>query len=157
MKALSLTQPWATLIVTGAKRVETRSWPTKHRGWIAIHASKSWSASDRDFAECQMVRDVLVKAGVRYVGPHDHGARRYRYVDGLPLGSIVGFAYVEDCHPTEAISRFGLSEQERAFGNYDDGRFGWFFREAGQLTVPVPCRGALGLWTVPDNVLTETP
>jgi len=41
MKALSLTQPWASLIADGRKRIETRSWPTSFRGRIAIHAAKS--------------------------------------------------------------------------------------------------------------------
>ena len=47
MKALSLTQPWATLVAMGAKRIETRSWATSYRGPLAIHASKglpSWVA-----------------------------------------------------------------------------------------------------------------
>lgn len=40
LKAVSLWQPWATLIRAGAKTIETRSWATKHRGRIAIHAAK---------------------------------------------------------------------------------------------------------------------
>ena len=46
MKALSIHQPWAFLIVTGRKDVENRSWPTKLRGRIYIHASKhvDWAA-----------------------------------------------------------------------------------------------------------------
>ena len=38
MKALTIMQPWASLIACGAKTIETRSWPTKYRGPIAIHA-----------------------------------------------------------------------------------------------------------------------
>lgn len=40
MKALSLWQPWATLIANGAKQIETRSWSTSYRGPILIHAAK---------------------------------------------------------------------------------------------------------------------
>lgn len=46
-RALSLTQPWATLatlVVSGAKRVETRSWKTPYRGWLGIHAAKGFPA-----------------------------------------------------------------------------------------------------------------
>jgi hypothetical protein len=39
MKALSLIQPWASLIHDGRKTIETRSWSTKYRGELAIHAS----------------------------------------------------------------------------------------------------------------------
>ena len=40
MKAISLLQPWASLVVMGAKTIETRGWGTKYRGPILIHASK---------------------------------------------------------------------------------------------------------------------
>ncbi len=40
MKALSLHQPWASLIAEGVKTIETRSWATKYRGPLGIHASK---------------------------------------------------------------------------------------------------------------------
>lgn len=41
MKALTVCQPYAAMIVDGIKRVENRTWPTKHRGLIYIHAGKS--------------------------------------------------------------------------------------------------------------------
>lgn len=41
MKAITIRQPWAGLIAVGEKVYETRSWPTKYRGPIAIHAGKS--------------------------------------------------------------------------------------------------------------------
>ena len=40
-KAITIRQPWAGLIAVGEKIYETRSWPTKYRGPIAIHAGKS--------------------------------------------------------------------------------------------------------------------
>ena len=42
MKALTLTQPWASLVAIGAKRIETRSWSTPYRGLLAIHAAKGF-------------------------------------------------------------------------------------------------------------------
>lgn len=39
MKALSLRQPWASLIADGRKTIETRTWRTRYRGPLAIHAS----------------------------------------------------------------------------------------------------------------------
>jgi hypothetical protein len=47
LKCLSIRQPWAGLILSGRKRVENRSWPTRHRGLLAIHSSTSlatWEA-----------------------------------------------------------------------------------------------------------------
>ena len=39
MKALTLWQPWASLVALGHKRIETRCWSTKYRGDLAIHAA----------------------------------------------------------------------------------------------------------------------
>ena len=50
MKALSLTQPWASLVVIGAKCYETRSWATNYRGPLAIHASKGFPVWAKQFA-----------------------------------------------------------------------------------------------------------
>ncbi len=44
MKALSVRQPWADLILVGAKDVENRTWWTSYRGRLAIHAAKTWTA-----------------------------------------------------------------------------------------------------------------
>src|SRR3954451_22243677 len=49
--ALTLTQPWATLVAIGAKQIETRSWGTSYRGWLAIHAAKGYP--DAAKAECR--------------------------------------------------------------------------------------------------------
>jgi len=40
MKALTLQQPWANMIVEGKKTIETRLWRTNHRGWLLITSSK---------------------------------------------------------------------------------------------------------------------
>jgi hypothetical protein len=40
MKALSIHQPWASLIVHGIKTVENRKWRTNHRGPLLIHAGR---------------------------------------------------------------------------------------------------------------------
>ena len=48
MNCLSLVQPWATLLLSGAKRYETRCWSTSYRGLLGIHASRRWSA-DLDY------------------------------------------------------------------------------------------------------------
>jgi hypothetical protein len=61
MKALSLTQPWATLVVTGEKEVETRSWRTNHSGMIAIHASKG-------FRRGLAGKPIIQCSGRQYVG-----------------------------------------------------------------------------------------
>lgn len=63
MRAISLLQPWATLVALGAKRRETRSWPTRYRGPIAIHASKGMPRASEEACSLPLIKEVLVKAG----------------------------------------------------------------------------------------------
>src|SRR3546814_21127441 len=50
VKAISLWQPWASAIALGHKSIETRHWPTKYRGELAIHAAKRFGPDEREFA-----------------------------------------------------------------------------------------------------------
>lgn len=64
MKAITIIQPWATLIAIGAKRFETRSWATTHRGPIAIHAGKK---IDRDAYMSKQIYTTLQKHGIMFI------------------------------------------------------------------------------------------
>ena len=56
MKALTILQPWASLIACGAKMIETRSWSTAYRGEIAIHAALADAKMDQEFNDlCESV------------------------------------------------------------------------------------------------------
>lgn len=147
MKAITLWQPWATLIAIGQKRIETRSWSTKHRGLIAIHAAK-WEPS-RSPDRCDDVTfaatgapfaAVLTAAGI--------------HVSDLASGAIVAVATLTGIAKTEDIVQWsqGLLKHEIEFGNYTSGRFGWVLQDLVRLPEPVPCRGFQRLWTVPPDV-----
>jgi hypothetical protein len=82
MKALTLTQPWASLVAIGAKRIETRSWSTKYRGPIAIHAAKDMPRSARLFAYRDPAGQVLNEGGILLGGDCKE----------LPRGAIVAVA-----------------------------------------------------------------
>lgn len=127
--ALTLTQPWATLVALGRKRIETRSWSTSYRGPLAIHAAKGWTASDRAFAE---------GLAMHYVIPP--------YV--LPRGAVIGLARLVDVVPAMlARSAPQWSESEAEYGDFSDGRFAWLLEDAVELVNPQPAKGSLGLWT----------
>jgi hypothetical protein len=49
MKAISIKQPWASLIVTGIKPVENRTWKSNYRGPLLIHAAKTWDQQGADW------------------------------------------------------------------------------------------------------------
>ena len=123
MKALTLIQPWATLVATGAKKIETRSWYTSYRGPLAIHAAKGFPAYAREFA------------GEVYGNP--------AILPYIPLGAIVAKAYLLDVRSTNY--GIGLSDKERSYGDYSPGRFAWILTNI-QWLEPIPAKGALGLW-----------
>lgn len=125
MKAITITQPWATLIALGHKRIETRSWVTNYRGPIAIHAAKGFPVSARRFAEIE-----------RSIG---------RVPASLPCGAVVATARLVDVRPTWEVVAI-ISGLERHLGNYSAGRFAFVLEEVVVFTEPVPVRGALGLW-----------
>lgn len=156
MKALTLTQPWATLVAMGAKTVETRGWSTKYRGVIAIHAAKGFPAWAKDVAQnTRVFRDALGWPNPPEGTPLtqewiDEIARRLR---ALPLGKVIATAVVIDCFSTDGKIP-PLSDRELAFGNYAPGRSGWILEDVRPLAEPIPAKGALSLWewTVPPGV-----
>ncbi len=141
MKALSLIQPWASLIVLGEKRIETRSWPTTHRGPLAIHASKSMPDVCRLLCQERPFREALARHGLT--------------ADTLPLGKVLGIVHLDDCLPTDDLP--ALTPDERAFGDFRRGRFGWLLSRPHPLAGPLPYRGSQGLWTLPDDILATGP
>lgn len=158
MKALSLTQPWASLVANGSKRIETRSWRTSHRGLIAIHASKGFPAWAKELCGEEPFYSALIK----YNGSRaSFGgiATQIVAVEALPRGTIIATAELVACSPTNTI--WGVTdafrqpregEPEHAFGDYSDGRYMWFLENVHPLPEPIPCRGALGLWEIPTEI-----
>jgi len=129
IQALTLWQPWATLIAIGVKHYETRSWRTSYRGPLAVHAG----VERRGLALCRgetEIEQALDAAGLS--------------LDTLPLGGIVATADLVDCRSTTAILAAGDGD---LFGDYSAGRFGWQLANVRALAVPIACRGKQGLWT----------
>lgn len=144
MKALSLLQPWASLVIVGAKRWETRSWRAPR--WvisqtIAIHASKKFGEEERTQTLEPSFSGPLKADGLITLGD-------------VPRGVILGTVRVQSCWEVEGI-RHELSETEREYGNYFDGRFAWELVDLRRLVQPIPARGALGLWPVPPEIEAE--
>lgn len=146
MKALTLTQPWATLIALGAKTFETRGWATSHRGPLAIHAAKGFSdLGKRGFLEiCAQEPFASVLAEARLT-PAD-----------LPLGEVIVIASLRQCATTESVRKYlrqsGLHD-ELAFGDYGTGRFAFELVDVVALPHSVAATGALGLWELPRTLL----
>ncbi len=138
MKAITLWQPWATLVAIGAKRIETRSWRPAGDGclWLAIHAAslKSTPAKARYLADREPFRTALAAAGHHTEEMFD-----------LPFGCIVAVARVAGYVYCSGQSIWP-QEPERSFGDYTRDRWAWVFDEVRRLPVPIPARGHQGLW-----------
>jgi activating signal cointegrator 1 len=151
MKTLTLTQPWASLIAIGAKRIETRSWGTAYRGPLAIHAAKGFPRWARDFTLAPVCYEAVQKLGYKTCG----------WFPAYPLGAVIATCTLIDCVPMKMF-RFGpegeslgigkytemLAErpQEREFGDYAVGRFAWILGSVECFENPVEAKGSLGLW-----------
>lgn len=127
MKALTIIQPHATLIMIGVKPYETRSWPISFRGYLAIHAGKS----KEDITLCRdaKFRNPLARAG-------------YKSTDELPMGAVLGVVKLVDCIPAEQA-------HDKTFGGFAAGRFAWRLEVVEVFPKPIPAKGALGLWEWP--------
>ncbi len=135
MKALSLTQPWASALFIrqpdgrALKGIETRSWKTNFTGRVAVHASKGFPKWAREFAETE-----------RALG---------RLPGKLPFGAIIGFVTIMGMRMTEDLC-WQIAAIERLYGDYSAGRWGWMLCDPVLLDQPIPCKGSLGLWEVPS-------
>lgn len=137
MKAITIKQPWATLIALGEKKFETRSWGTKYRGKLAIHAGKS---VDKDACEDSWIKSVLA----------EHGITTWKQ---LPTGVVLATTELIGCHKVSlgvgsVVCTSGpiIQGLEYEFGDYTEGRFAWELSNLQVLQESVPAKGQLSLW-----------
>ncbi len=133
MKALTLWQPWASLIAWGHKEYETRSWATAYRGPLAIHAGKMSNAQEL-FDTNYYYKNALLK--------HWHKP------DDLPKSAVLCIVNLVACVQTDSLrDTILLSQQERNFGDWSHGRWAWRLEMVEVLKEPITVTGAQGLWT----------
>lgn len=172
MKAITLTQPWASLMVAkrtpqathAVKWIETRSWQLRKTPLplrVAIHAAQSIDAQTRRYITKpdlprpskfkQPYAQALSLGGLSFVNPWLPGAQERH--GAIPRGAIVGCATLWKIEASE-LADAKIAELDPlcyALGLFTPGRFAWYFERPYQLATPIPCRGALSLWTVPEE------
>lgn len=150
MKILSLWQPWATLLASGAKKVETRSWTTSYRGPVVIHSAKG-GISVAQFS--QLLDDDsafwALAAKCYQLSEPQHGKDlAIDYFTRMPRGCALAIGEIVETMPTvkaAALMESGRWFDERPFGDYGPDRFAWRFDRITRLVQPVPMRGRQGL------------
>lgn len=140
MKALTIRQPYATLIMLGVKQFETRRWRTEYRGPLVIHAAQLGGATSTD-ALMRLERRLGLM-------PTTLAEKDY------PLGALLGVVTLDECLPISPRLIAALTPIEKALGWYQDGGFVWDLARAGRVrfAAPIPCGGRLGLWTLPADL-----
>jgi hypothetical protein len=135
MKALSIWQPWACLIISRHKKIETRGWPAPHsiRGKRIVIASTKTIRREQRLA----ARELAFQVHYSMTG--------LPLIDDLPMGCILGTVMVKNCRAIGPDLMQALEPAEEAFGRYAPGRFGWLLRDPQPLLSPIPVRGGQGL------------
>lgn len=162
MKAITVTEPFATLLATGAKHIETRSWTTMYRGPIAIHASKKFTSDDLAYAiECDALAPGHAHGPSAVIWP-DFAVRRaglLKTAFGLTRGCVIATARLTHCAEFTPAALEKIAEkfgwQELELGNFELGRFGFLLEDVRLLSEPLPAVGALGLWDWPLPMNSE--
>lgn len=162
MKAITVWQPWASLLACGAKQYETRSWPTKYRGPIAIHAAKRLFNTDSYFdRELYSFADALGLSDIYSFNSLPYGAI-------IATGELVNCWYIVthpgtnvdmakhitigaesmsiDKHAPDFADYFVPTEQEIIFGDWTPARYAWEVANVKILDRPIPIKGKQGLW-----------
>jgi len=131
MKALSVRQPWARLIVHGHKDIENRTWPTRFRGRVLVHAGKGMTRGEYD-------------STVTTAWHASDGQIMLPAFEALERGGIVGAVTIHDCIPgARRSSEWHMGDQ-----------YGFALRDA--VPIPfIPCRGALGFFDVPAEAAEQ--
>jgi hypothetical protein len=139
IKCLTVYQPWSSLIALGEKTIETRSWYTRYRGPLLIHAASKFTH------ETYM--------GICATHPFWGALQTDEWRTGnVPVGRILAICNLVDC--VEINGEFftdSISEKERAFGDYTLGRFVWRLDDVRQLKEPIPARGLQRLWNFDET------
>jgi predicted transcriptional regulator len=116
MKALSLKQPYAELVVSGKKTIELRKWNTHFRGEFLVHASKN---------------------------PDEDAMKRFGFAN-LPFGFIVGKANLIEVKHYNSKEEHD-KDKNKHLANSDWGDFGFLLKDSERIE-PIPAKGKLNFW-----------
>ncbi len=153
MKAISIWEPWASLIACGAKHWETRSWPTSYRGPLLICASKKGLPA----YELQRLLSTWEFQGglAPLVGkPLDLSTKTWSGVklEHLQFGMAVAICKLADCRPTGSLTQDEIGTN-RPFGDFWPGHFAWQLKNIFRIEKPFPVHGRQGLFDVPNDLI----
>lgn len=155
IKGLSFIEPWASLVLWGEKKYETRGYqPSNKPRFIALQISKNFPDwVEKTIRENNWFWQTLQIHGVGRGNPKEHFKKNF--------GKIIGVAVLGEIDTTENAQKSDylknrylppMTEKEKAFGIYDPKRFVWEMKYPRWLKEPVECRGKQSIFELPDDV-----
>ncbi len=136
-KCLTISQPWASLIADGSKWIENRSWPTKYRGTLAIHAGKGLQYLDKEQLALYPSGCVIAVC---------------RLVACVRIQQVLHIANSPGNERNERMPGSSRTWLEAAMNMHAEGPWCWILEDVWPCK-PVPIRGAQGLWEADLPVL----
>lgn len=121
MKALSIKEPWASLIVNGYKEYEFRSWKMSYRGKVLIHASKTIEKEEKQKFD--------------------------EYNLEYSKGEIIGCATITDCILVDSnFDKILRNKNSKVYGNIHTNLYAWKLENIEKYDHKIKATGKLGLW-----------
>jgi hypothetical protein len=149
MKCISLYNPWAYLISIGAKKIETRSWYTSHRGLLLIHAADKWNKNLADICNQEPFYSAL-KSDNQIFSKNI-----------FSFGCIIAMVDLYDCQKIinknesfNFVNSLLPEGDEYSFGDYNIGRYMWLLRNIRRIE-SIRFRGNQGLFNVPNEIIKK--
>jgi hypothetical protein len=157
-KVLTIMSPWATLLVHGIKKIETRPKPTSwtiEKGSYLIHAAKKWNKEQFEICHTPpFIQELLeIDESFKMNSKHPNG------IFFPNRGHIIGAVDIVECctiHKDDEDDIFimkkdqsagmYLQEPELSFGDYREGRYAWITDNPRILETPIPYKGQQGYY-----------
>lgn len=138
-KAISIKQPWAYLICAGIKDVENRTWPTKYRGRLYIHASAK--SVGKYFEEGVFTADQL-----NYLIQ----SKKINLIEKVQLSAIIGHADIVDCvvnHSSIWAEKSEIGLLDEPTNEYGKPIYNWVLANPVLFDKPIlNIKGKLSFW-----------
>lgn len=128
MKALSIRQPWAELILQGRKTIELRTWSTTHRGALALHAAQKMETENCETYDLDP--------------------------ETLTRGALIGRVDLVDVVELDEAQYEALRDEHLSLKAWPGGLYAWRFSHPTRLHEPITMSGKQGLFTIEDDLIT---
>lgn len=151
MKAISIKQPWASLICSGIKDIENRTWKTNFRGKVLIHASaKPWNYNKL----CHYLTNYLDNENLELQKIIRDNNFSSRWIESLPTSAIIGSVEIVDCivnHPSIWAEK-SLNKEDLNPLSWDviKPTYNWVLANPILFDKPIPAKGRLQFWDYPQ-------